>query len=809
MTSRRYRGLATRFAGAALVIATACATAQERTPLSFTAEQADAGKRAYTANCAMRHGPHLSDGATGTPLKGLVFMKKYGGHSLADLFDITRRTMPSGRPGSLEPATYAALTAYILQENAIVPGEVALPSDARQLASMKVPETGFSFMDYSAYAPRKLVTLPNPLDHFTPVGKDDLSNPPPRDWLTWRRGWDAQGFSPLTQITPANATHLQLAWSWTLPAGSTEGVPLVRDGTLFMQAYGEVVQALNAKTGDLLWQYNHVLEPGVAPFHKRGIALWGDKLYFATSDVHVVALDARTGTRVWDTKIGDAQVREGINGGLATRRRHGARRYDGNRSRREARRPSTRRPRRANWRKSAGRSAPSPNPANPAATAGTVSLLNRAVAHLCGHHPATTPKPALLAYFGTGNTYDTGPLLPPKKGPKGTTSDALYTNSTIAVDPATGKIVWYYQHFPNDQWDLDWAFERQLIDLTVGGMKHRAIITSGKIGIYDALDAKTGAFLFSIDLGLNNIVKSIDPKTGQKHVNTALYPGDSKIKMVCPHGAGVKNYLPASWNQQSGILVMPLNEACMDIYPVPGGGGERMSSGANWGIRERPDSDGKYGRLQALDFSTRKPIWTTRSRAPVSSGVLTTAAVTFAATFDRAFHAHDSANRRTVELSVSTTCRAPVPSRSRSTASSTLRSRWARAGPHPQLRAAGAGNTQPVEPGRHDLGVRVALNIPGADSHDDVQRGPDFRCIAAAGRGVPGRALSAKQPRPRAIAPVSKVSRRNTSRACSRTIRRKHRLRRARATRRTPSSCRSLDGLWRTVDSIVVSTVST
>ncbi len=75
------------------------------------------------------------------------------------------------------------------------------------------------------------------------------------------------------------------------------------------------MQALNAKTGDLLWQYNHALEPGVAPFLKRGIALWGDKLYFATSDVHVVALDARTGTRVWDTKIGDAQTREGINGG--------------------------------------------------------------------------------------------------------------------------------------------------------------------------------------------------------------------------------------------------------------------------------------------------------------------------------------------------------------------------------------------------------------------------------------------------------------------------------------------------------------
>ena len=156
-----------------------------------------------------------------------------------------------------------------------------------------------------------------------------------------------------------------------------------------------------------------------------------------------------------------------------------------------------------------------------------------------------------LAFFGTGNTYDTGPLYPSINKP-GITNDALYTNSTIAVDIETGKIAWYFQHFPNDQWDLDWAFERQIVDVNVDGKARRAVITSGKIGIYDAVDAKSGEFLFSIDLGLQNIVSRIDPVTGRKHVNTNLYPIDGKIKMVCPHGAGVKNYLPASWNQQAG-----------------------------------------------------------------------------------------------------------------------------------------------------------------------------------------------------------------------------------------------------------------
>ena len=94
------------------------------------------------------------------------------------------------------------------------------------------------------------------------------------------------------------------------------------------------------------------------------------------------------------------------------------------------------------------------------------------------------------------------------------TRDALYTNSTLAVDPTTGRIAWYRQHFPNDQWDLDWAFERQLVDLEVRGTKRRVVITAGKIGIYDALDARTGEFLFSIDLGLQNIVRAIDTVTG-------------------------------------------------------------------------------------------------------------------------------------------------------------------------------------------------------------------------------------------------------------------------------------------------------
>ena len=625
-----------------LLFAAAASAQQGTVPLSYTKEQAEAGKVAYQTHCAMCHGAHLADGATGAPLKGPVFMGKYGGKSVAELFDLTSRTMPTANPGSLDRLTYASLVAYILQENAIVAGEGSLPADLRQLASMMIPAGGFSFMAFSPYAAQKTVSLPNPLDHFTPVGPQDLANPPPQDWLTWRRGWNGHGFSPLTQVSPTNASGLRVVWSWTLPAGSTEGVPLVRDGTIFMQGYGDSVQALNAATGDLLWQYNHVLEPGVAPFHKRGMALSGDLLYFGTSDVHIVAVNVHTGAMVWDTKIGNNKIREQLNGGPLVA---AGKVMVGTAGTGVGAKPGG--PQIVGLDASTGkelwRIGTIAKPGEPGGDSWNgIPFESRSGASVWT--PASYDPETGLAYFGTGNTYDTGPLLPPKKT-KGVSNDALYTNSTLAVDPQTGKLVWYFQHFPDDQWDLDWAFERQVVDVNVDGKKRRAVITSGKIGIYDALDARTGQFLFSIDLGLNNIVSAIDPVTGRKKVNTALYPGDGKVKMVCPHGAGVKNYLPASWNQGTGILVMPLNEACMDIYPVPGGGNvSALSSGVNWGIRPRPDSDGKYGRLEALDLATHKPVWMVRGRAPVSSGVLTTAGgLVFIGTSDRVFHAYESA----------------------------------------------------------------------------------------------------------------------------------------------------------------------
>src|SRR5690606_17231074 len=98
-------------------------------------------------------------------------------------------------------------------------------------------------MDYSPYTARTAVERPTPLDDLTAVTDDALAEPPAADWLGWRRGYAAHGFSPLAEIDTANVDELRVAWSWTLPAGSSEGVPIVRDGTMFVVGYGDVVQA--------------------------------------------------------------------------------------------------------------------------------------------------------------------------------------------------------------------------------------------------------------------------------------------------------------------------------------------------------------------------------------------------------------------------------------------------------------------------------------------------------------------------------------------------------------------------------------
>src|ERR1700674_53558 len=408
--------------------------------------------------------------------------------------------------------------------------------------------------------PPSPVKRANPLDKIIPVTDAMLQNPPDGDWLTWRRGYDATGYSPLKAITRDNVRHLRSAWAWSLPNGPNEATPLVHDGVLFVHSYGDRVQALDAATGDLLWQYSRQLPKEARVSVKRNLAIYGDKLLVPTSDVHLVALDIKTGKVVWDHEIGDYKQMGMTGGPLAAKGKvmqgTTGRVPGGNfivaldiQTGQEA------------WRFRA-----IPRPGEPGGDSWNglpLEKRNGGSVWTAGSY-----DPGLnLAYFGIAQTYDTGPLLHPVNQP-GINNDGLYTDSTVALNPDTGKLVWHFQHQPNDQWDLDWAFERQLIKLPVNGETRTLAVTAGKQAIFDALDASTGEYVFSKDLGLQNVVTAIDPKTGAKTVNPKVVPGGAEPVTVCPHPGGAKSWIPSSYNPDTKIVYVPLVESCTGLIAV-------------------------------------------------------------------------------------------------------------------------------------------------------------------------------------------------------------------------------------------------
>ena len=604
---------------------------------SFTDAQGAQGKTAYDRSCASCHGPNLDDGEFAPPLKGVEFRLRWGAKPLDTLFTHLR-TMPPAAPDSLGEDAYVQVLAFLARENGAIAGARPLSADASILRAAALPA--------AAGGPGGGLTIgvplppspprANPLDRLTPVTDAMLSAPGDGEWLTWRRAFDAQGFSPLSQITRDNVNDLRLVWSWALPNGPNEVTPIVHDGVMFVHAYGDKVQALDAATGDLLWQYSHRLPKDRAPSVKRSIAIYGTRLYVPTSDTHIVALDARTGSVIWDQQIADAKTGYGLTGGPLV----------------------------ANGKVMVGTTGRAPGGnfivALDAATGkfawrfSTIALPGESGGNSWNGLPIEKRNGASvwvpgsydralnLAFFGPAQTYDTGPLR--NRGDEGVTNDGLYTDSTLALNVDTGRLVWFFQHQPNDQWDLDWAFERHVVQLPVGGTPKTVVVTGGKQAIFDAMEADTGKYVFSMDLGLTNLVKSIDPKTGDKIIDETLVPGDGQTKFVCPHAGGAKSWLPSSYNPRTKVLYVPLVESCMDLTPVAPGGRGSLSTGVRWSLRPRPNSDGLYGRIQAINLETRKSVWTDRQRAPTTTGTLATAGgVVFAGALDRMFAAYDDA----------------------------------------------------------------------------------------------------------------------------------------------------------------------
>lgn len=496
--------------------------------------------------------------------------------------------------------------------------------------------------------------VPAKLTGFVPVTDDMLMKPKPENWLSFRNGPRLWGYSSLDQINAGNVGQLRLVWSRAMQDGPQEVEPIVYNGVMYLANAEDIVQAVDATTGDLLWEYRRKLPADIARitgtmFRYRNVALWQDKIYLATNDAFLVALDAKTGKVVWETKRGEYKDKVSQTAGpiivngkaiIGTRcdpssplpggcfvtaydARHGE----------------------ELWRVNTA--------AKPGEPGGDTwgPLTGDERRHASAWMVPSYDADLNLVYWGTGVT-----ALRPDTLQGVPNADLLYTNSTLAVNPDTGKMTWYYQHLPRDYRDLDHTFERMIVETTVAPSadqvpwinprltsgERRKVVTGvfGKTGIVWSIDAATGEFLWARPTTLQNVMKSVDPKTGRPIVSDLSDPKEEAPNPSCPHLYGGKNQPSGAYSPDTGAMYMPLNNACSGGTGVFRAGGEaqkpaqpaqalRLADGM--AVTGRmilpPGSDpatSPVGRLEAISASTGKTLWKYEQRAPIYGSLLTT-----------------------------------------------------------------------------------------------------------------------------------------------------------------------------------------
>ena len=481
------------------------------------------------------------------------------------------------------------------------------------------------------------------LANLSPVTNDMLQEPPAEDWLLWRQSYNSHGFSSLDQITSGNVARLQFVWQTSLAPGPNMATPLVHDGVMFLASTEDTVLALDASTGTELWRYTHIattqsdLGSGTLPA-KVGLALTGNKLIVPTEDLHLLALNFRSGELIWDHALQTTAAAAGkyslraaplivddviVQGVTATNVPEGGFIVGLD----------------TNTGSEIWRFHTIAKPGEPGGnTWNNIPQTEREGGSVW--LPGSYDPELDLVYFGAAPTYHTAPLLHSVDIP-GVSNDALYTNTTLALRPKTGELVWHYQHVANDQWDLDWTFERQIIELPINEVPRKAIVTAGKIALYDALDAATGEYLFSMDMGLQTLVTDIDPDSGRKTMHPYATPGAEQNHLLCPFPIGGRNWPSAAVNPDSKMLFLPMNETCM-MAGMTGDVGI-LSSGARFSPAPVPGGDGKIGRLQAVNLATHELAWNHREAAPLTSAALATAGgLVFSGALDETFKALDA-----------------------------------------------------------------------------------------------------------------------------------------------------------------------
>ena len=625
----------------------------------YSADQARTGEALYLQQCASCHLTDLRGQFEAPELAGPNFRNIWGNRSVADLLTVIDETMPVQAPGSLSDEQRSAIVAFILRENGVAPSGTRLTVASAGMVRPDGRAATARAEDIRPPVPGVLGTGPSPdsidrppevvgdvsetptgvtrtyrrAERFTPVRDADLANPPGGDWLHWRGNPGSWGYSPLDQIDTGNVHRLQLAWSWGMEQGRSQQAPLVRNGVLYLSNPANVIQALDGIDGTPLWEYRRTFPEGRRGGQLRTLAVWEDLIFVATSDAHLVALDARTGVVRWETRVADAELGYGntsgpividgkvINGISGCGRFHPESCFITAHDARTG--------------EELWRTFTVARPGEPGGDSwGDLPIEFRGGADVW--IPGSWDAELGLSFWGTAQAK---PWVAASRGLT-TEHETLYANSTLALDIDTGEIVWYFTHVPGETLDMDEAFERIVVD--VDG--ERVVLSAGKNGILWKLDARTGRFLGLTETVYQNVFETLDRETGR-----VVYREDIRNAQigdwmsVCPSTAGGHNWQAGGYHPETALLVLPLSQSCMEIA-----GREavrEIGSGGSAGIRAwrpMPGKEGLFGKLAAYDVRTLDEVWSVEQPAAFLTGALTTGGgLVFAGDFDRWIRAYD------------------------------------------------------------------------------------------------------------------------------------------------------------------------